>query len=190
HGQTRAIDHAADRAVERDVIGVVFGSLDLLLVFFREIAQRHDVRMTVKRVVVEPDFGIEADKLVAFGDDQRIDLEQAHVLSNEGGIELSNEPFRLLGEIAIEPERLRDPASMVRHYSGGWIDGKRRDLSGTRAGDLFDVHAPRGGYHKGNARAFAVDERREIKLPLDGGALLDVEAADLFAMRARLMRDQ
>src|SRR5919108_5807099 len=187
HGQPRAVDHAADRAIERDVIEVVFGSLDLLLVFFREIAQRHDVRMTVKRVVVEPDLGIEADKLVASGDNQRIDLEQAHVLGNERGVELSNEPFRLLGEIAIERERLRDPASMVRHNSGRWIDGKRHDLFGTRAGDLLDVDAPRGGYHEGNARAFAVDERREIKLPLDGGTLLDVEAADLFAVRARLM---
>ena len=146
--------------------------------------------MTVKRVVVEPDLGIEADELFSFGDDERIDLEEAHVLGDEGSMKLSDQPCRLLGEIAVEPERLRDPASMVRHNSGRWIDGKRHDLVGTGAGDLLDVHAARCRYHEGNARAFAVDERREIKLPLDGGALLDVEAADLFAVRARLMRDQ
>src|SRR5262249_60637905 len=127
--------------------------------------------MTVKRVVIEADLGIEADELFAFGDDERIDFEQAHVLGDEGSMELANEPFRLLDEIAIEPERLRHPPSVVRHDSGRRIDGKCHDLFGTGAGDLLDIHAARGRYHEGNAGAFAVYQRQEIKLLLDAAAL-------------------
>ena len=81
HGEAGAVDHAADRAVERDVVEIVFRGLDFLGVFFGEIAQRGDVGMAEQRVVVEVDLGVEADQLVVLGDDQRIDLEQAHVLS-------------------------------------------------------------------------------------------------------------
>ena len=39
--------------------------------------------MAEQRVVVEADLGVEADQLPVLGDDQRIDLEQAHVLLDE-----------------------------------------------------------------------------------------------------------
>ena len=66
-----------DRAIERNVIEVEFGSLDLFLVFFREIAERNNVWMAVKRIAVEADFGVETDDLVVLGHDQRIDLEHS-----------------------------------------------------------------------------------------------------------------
>src|SRR5581483_9833938 len=43
HGKAGTVDHAADRAVEGDVIQVVFRRLDLLLIFLGQIAQRDDV---------------------------------------------------------------------------------------------------------------------------------------------------
>ena len=58
-----AVDHAADGAVERDVVEVVFRGLDLLLVLFGEVAQRDDVGVAVERVVVEADLGVEAEQL-------------------------------------------------------------------------------------------------------------------------------
>ena len=84
HGEAGAVDHAADGAVERDVVEIVARRLDLLRVFLGRVAQRHDVGMAIKRVVVEADLGVEADQLARFGDDQRIDFEQAHVLGDEG----------------------------------------------------------------------------------------------------------
>jgi hypothetical protein len=78
----------------------------------------------------------------------------------------------------------------MRHDPGRGIDGEGDDLLGARARDLLDIHAPRGRCHKGNARAFAVDECREVELALDGRALLDIEAMHLLALGTRLMRDQ
>ena len=106
HGEPGAVDHAADGAVERNVIEVVFRRLDLLVVLLAEIAQRQDVGMAVERVVVEADLGIEADELAVLGDDQRIDLEQAHVLVGERFIEL-REQRPSASQVALEPERLR-----------------------------------------------------------------------------------
>ena len=96
HREAGAVDHAADRAVERDVVEVVFRGLDFLLVFLGQVAQRDDIGMAKQRVAVEADLGVEADELVVLGDDQRIDLEQAHVLVDEGRVELGQQRLDLL----------------------------------------------------------------------------------------------
>src|SRR5262245_47374210 len=78
----------------------------------------------------------------------------------------------------------------MRHDPGRGIDGEGHNLLGARTRDLLDIHAPRRRCHKGNARTFAVDERREIELALDGRTLFDIEAMDLLALRTGLVRDQ
>ena len=60
HGKPGAIDHAADRAVERDIIEIVLRRFDLLRVFLAHVAQGGDIGMTEERVVVEADLGVEA----------------------------------------------------------------------------------------------------------------------------------
>ena len=128
HGEAGAVDHAADGAVERHVVEIVFRGLDLLLVLLGQVAQREDIRMSIERVVVEADLGVEADELAALGDDQRIDLEQAHVLGDERRVELAHHAFRLLGEIAGETEHLRHPPAVMRHDAGRRIDREGQDL--------------------------------------------------------------
>ena len=59
HREAGAVDHAADRAVERDVVEVVLGRLDLLGVLLALVAQRDDVGMAIERVVVERHLGVE-----------------------------------------------------------------------------------------------------------------------------------
>ena len=61
HREAGAVDHAADRAVERDVVEIVFRGLDLLRVLLGLVAQRDDVGMAEQRVAVEADLGVEAD---------------------------------------------------------------------------------------------------------------------------------
>ena len=53
HGEAGAVDHAADGAVERDVVEVVLGGLDLLGVLLGLVAQGDDVGVAVERVAVE-----------------------------------------------------------------------------------------------------------------------------------------
>ena len=96
HGEAGAVDHAADRAVERDIVEIELRGLDLLGVFLGLVAQRRDLRMQEQRVVVEVDLGVEADQLLVLGDDQRIDLEQAHVGVDKGLIEIAQQRAQLL----------------------------------------------------------------------------------------------
>ena len=91
HGEAGAVDHAADRAVERDVGEVVLRGLDLLLVLLGLVAQRDDVGVAVEGVGVEGDLGVEAAQLAVLGDDQRVDLQHAHVLGDEGRVELGDQ---------------------------------------------------------------------------------------------------
>ncbi len=74
----------------------------------------------------------------------------------------------------------------VRHR----IDRDGDDLVRRVVRDLLDVHAAFGRGDDRDARDFAVDQHREIELLLDRGALLDVDAVDLLALRAGLQRDE
>ena len=78
----------------------------------------------------------------------------------------------------------------MRHDAGRRIDREGDDLLRRVVRDLLDVHAAFGRDHEGDARGLAVDQRRQVELAVDGRAFLDVEAVDLLAVRAGLMRDQ
>ena len=190
HGKARAVDHAADRAVERDIGEVVFGRLDLLGVLFRQIAQLLHVRMAVEGVGIEGDLGIEAAQLAVGGDDQRVDLEHLHVLRDEGVVELHGEIIGLLGQITAQAERLGDRAPVMGHGAGGGVDGDGVDLLRRVMGDLLDIHAAFRRDHEGDAARGAIDQRGEIEFLLDIGAVLDIEAVDLLAVIAGLHRDE
>src|SRR5882724_5826670 len=190
HRKAGAVDHAADGAVERDVIEVVFRRLDFLGVFLGLIAQRHHFGVAIERVAVERHLGVEHAQIALLGDDQRIDFQHRHVLADEGCVELRYQFFRLFGEIPRQSQRLRHGAAVMRHDAGGGIDREGHDLLGTVVGDVLDIDAAFGGDHEGYFGGFAIDQDRQIKLLVDLGAFLDVEPVDLLAMRPGLDRDQ
>ena len=78
----------------------------------------------------------------------------------------------------------------MAHDAGRRIDREGHDLLGRIVRDFLDVDAAFGGNHERHFGGFAVDQDREINLLVDVGAFLDVEAVDLFAVRAGLHRDQ
>src|SRR5207253_1430282 len=51
HGQPGAVYHAADRAIEADVVQVVFGCFDLEWIFFLEVAELLQLRVPRERAV-------------------------------------------------------------------------------------------------------------------------------------------
>src|SRR5690606_6743762 len=85
HGKTGAVDHAADVAVQGDVVEVVLGRLDLGLVFLAGVAHGGQLRLTahVDSVLVNVDLGVQRQQLAIAGDDQRVDLDQRQVLIDE-----------------------------------------------------------------------------------------------------------
>src|SRR5260370_19945804 len=87
-------------------------------------------------------------------------------------------------------EVARTQPEQIMPFPGRGVDGEGHDLFGLRARNLLDLHPTRSRSHEGDARTLAVDERREIELAVDGGALLDIEAVDLLAVWAGLMGDE
>ena len=146
--------------------------------------------MAVERVVIETDLGIEADQLSVLGDDQRIDLQEGHVLLGEGFVEAGQQAAHLLLLVGIEPERLGDAPHMVRTDVRHRVDRDRHDPVGRVMGHLLDVHAALGGDDHRDARGGAIDQHRQVELLVDGRALLDVEPVDLLALGPGLVRDQ
>src|SRR5690606_39190836 len=57
-------------------------------------------------------------------------------------------------------------------------------------GHLLDVHAAFGGGDERDAAGGAVDQAGEVKLPLDVGTVLDIDAVDHLPGRAGLLGDQ
>src|SRR6516225_6597410 len=190
HGEAGAVDHAADGAVERDIIEIVARRFDFLFVFFVDVAQRHHVGVAVERVVVERNLGIQTNDLAGFGHDQRIDLKQAHVLGQKSLVEPRQHVFGLLGLLAVKTENPRHVARMMRHETGRGIDRETHDLVRRLMRDFFDVHAALGRRDEGHPRRRAINERREIIFTLDCRAFLDIDAAHLAAMQPGLVRDQ
>ena len=86
HGEAGAVHHAADLAVELDVVEVVLGGLELGRILLVLVAQLLDVLVAEQRVVVEVHLGIERDDVARAGDDQRIDLDQRAVELGEGPV--------------------------------------------------------------------------------------------------------
>ena len=61
HGQSGAVDHAADVAVERDVVEVVSGGLDLALVLLGPVSLIEYFLLSEIGVVVEAKFSVQAE---------------------------------------------------------------------------------------------------------------------------------
>ena len=79
---------------------------------------------------------------------------------------------------------------MVRHDPGRRIDGERVDFLRRVVRHVLDVHAALGREHEGDAARLPIDQRGEVELLVDIGAVLDVEAVDLLAGRPGLHGDQ
>src|SRR5207344_1679488 len=93
-------------------------------------------------------------------------------------------------EIAGQLERLRYAAPMMRHDPGGRIDREGENFLRRLVRNFLDVHAAFGRDNERDARGFAINQRRKIELAIDCRAFLDIEAVDLLAVRAGLVRHQ
>jgi len=87
HREPGAVYHAADVAVERDVVEIVLTRLGLLGVFLRGIPHRRQRLLAIQGAVVDIDLAIQRQQSALIGNDQRIDLDQAQITFQEKSVE-------------------------------------------------------------------------------------------------------
>src|SRR5262249_40571048 len=87
HGQTGAVDHATDVAVQRDVGELVLTGFDLSRIFLVQITQSQNVLVPKHCVVIEAHFRIQRHNLTFFGYNQRVDFRDGTIAVIEGMIQ-------------------------------------------------------------------------------------------------------
>src|SRR5262249_51857047 len=87
HGQTGAVDHTTDVAVQGDVGELVLAGFDLPGIFLVQIAQGQNVLVPKQCVVIETHFRIQRHNLTFFGNNQRVDFRDRTIAFIEGVIQ-------------------------------------------------------------------------------------------------------
>ena len=190
HGEAGAVDHAADIAVELDVVEAVLAGLELGRVFLILVAHRLHVLVTEEGVVVEVHLGIQRDDIAGAGHHQRVDLDDRAIEFDEGLVHGQDELGAGADLAALKAEAEGDLARMEGLDAGGGIDVDLQDLFRLLGGDLLDFDAALGRGHDGDARGGAIDQHAKIKLALDVAAALHIDALDQLAAGAGLVRHQ
>ena len=190
HREPRAVDDAADVAVQSDIAQTPIGGGHLARVLLGLVAQLRDARPPEQGVVVEGHLGIEGEQAPVLGHDQRVDLDH-------GGVEVAQRPVAALdGRDRLARERRRELEAEgqlatleVLHADRG-LDRLAQDGLRPLDRDLLDLHAALARGHHHDALRLPVQDEAQIDLPVDGGGGLDIEAVHDLAARTRLMGDQ
>src|SRR5512133_1139025 len=149
HGQSGAVDQAADRAGQLDVGQVVFSGGDLQRI---ELGIVHHVRvlaMTVDGIVVEGDFGVHGHQPAGLGDDQRIDLDQGAVLFLAGAVQVHQQLDAVFADGTAQAQFQRNLAGLIGAQAAQRVDQQGMDLLRRFPGHFLDIHAPFGRSDQG-----------------------------------------
>ena len=187
HREARAVHHAGDVAVERDVVEIVLGGLRA-----RVSSSCDGSRMAARsllaeqRVVVDVDLGVERDQVAVLRHDQRIELDQRQV-ALENSLYSVRAMSLELGELlaGVSPSPKPSCAALVGLQARRGIDVDAQDLLGCRARHLLDVHAAGGRGDEGDALRLRSTQQRQVQLALDRGAGFDVHEVDGQTSRRR-----
>src|SRR5262245_18158782 len=167
HREARAVHHAADVAFQPDVREVDLLGRALPRVLLLGVPERRDVGVPVERVVVEVELAVEREELPLLRDDERVDLDQRAIFLDEQAVAPAQEGVEPRALLRVELECTRDLPDLVALERDHRVDEFGVDALGRLRGDLFDVHAARGGCDHREALRGAVERQREIELARD-----------------------
>ena len=188
HGQAGTVHQAADVAVQADVGQVELGSLDFSRILFVQVAVGHDLGMAEQGVAVEVELGVQGDDVALAVTVQRVDLDQGSVRVHVALVQLLADVDELRLGVFGHADTLGQFFALLGGQAGCGIDEHLDDLLGGGVGHFLDVHAAFAGSDEGHLLGAAVGHAGQVVFLLDVGAFLDVQAADLLAFGAGLVR--
>ena len=108
------VDHTAHVTIQLDVVQVVLSGLQLKFIFLALIAQRSQLRMTVQRVFIEVDFGIQGYYIAGGSLYEGIDFENAGIGGVKGFVQGDNQLDRLFERVAFQSQREGESTRLAR----------------------------------------------------------------------------
>ena len=145
HGEARAVHHARDVAIQRDVVEVVLARTALHRVLLRGVALFCEIRLPEERIRVDVDLRIERQELALPGDDERIHLDEARILLEVQPVQRHQDRLELAHLLRGEAEPEGELAALVRLQTRRRVHVHGEDLLGRMRRDFLDVHATRRG---------------------------------------------
>jgi hypothetical protein len=162
--------------------------LDLGRVLLVEVAQGDDLGVAEQRVAVEVELGVQRHDVALAVAVERIDLDQRGIRLHVAGVELLQDVDRLRGGVGRHADAVGDLLGLRvgQAVLGVGVDGD--DLLGRGVGHFLDVHAAFARRDERDLLRRAVGHGRNVVFLVDVGTVLDVEATDLLAFGAGLVR--
>src|SRR3989339_573132 len=187
HGQASAVHQAANIAVQADVSEVKLAGFDFGRIFFVEVAVSHDLRMTVQRVGVKVEFGVQRNHIALAVAVQRVDFDQGGVGVHVALVELLENIHSLCRRASGHANGVCNLLGLRLAQTRQRIDELGDDLFGGGMRHFLDVHAAFTGGNKGHLLRGPVRHHGHVVFLLDIGTVFDVEATYLLAFRASLV---
>ncbi len=149
-----------------------------------------DRRVPEERVVVEVHLRVESDHVARPRDEERVDLGERRVRRDVRLRERDQEADGLLVRLALEAERVRELARLVRLQAPRGLERLLDDGIGVLRRDDLDLHAALPAHHHDGPADRAVERDPEVELLGDVQGLLDEDLLDLLPVRAGLVRHE
>ena len=190
HGQARAVHHAADVAVQRDIVQLPLRRLSLARVFLRLVEHFAQVRLAEQRVAVSAQFTVETNQVALLSDHQRVDFDQRQIALKENGRQAHKDFGELLNLFTFQTQFERQFAALVRHRTRQRIDGDFVDQVRGLFRHFFDFHAAFGRGHKDHATGATVNNRAQVQLFINIGRRFNQNLVNRLAVRICLIGDE
>ena len=162
HRQARAVDHAADVAVQGDVVEADARAPACPALLLVGVAECGQVRVAEERVVVQVDLRVERDHLPLLRHDQRVDLRQAGVDSLVGGGRARSRSGRRRPGPPSAARGQRQLPRLVRLQADGRVDPDLEDSLRGLGGHGFNLHPAFGAGHRPRSALGAVEEHAQV----------------------------
>src|SRR5690606_7016874 len=190
HGQAGAVDQAADVAVELDVRQIELAGLDFGGILFIQVAVGNDFGMAEQRIGIEVELRVQGNDVALAVAVQGVDFNQRGIGFHVARIELLAYVDELRHGVGRHGDALGQRVAVGLGEALQGVDLHGDDLLGRRMRDFLDVHAAFTGGDEGHFLRGAIGHDGQVVFLLDIGAFLDVQAANLLAFGAGLVRDQ